>query len=144
MQQLVLFHTRRSLSVFSNYSGLVARFDKTQFAPDPGLAAQVALERESRGWLRKIVGTIGRVLRAQTQWRLTSCLGPRQLSKGSLQRVYLADGGRISCRTGKIWITLNHGGRDIVLTDCEGENFCLGESVLVEALAESRISLESF
>ena len=67
MQQLVLFHTRRSLSVFSNYGGLVARFDKTQFAPGPGLAAQVALERESRGWLRKIVGD---------DWARAACSDP--------------------------------------------------------------------
>ena len=144
MQQMVLFHTRRSLSIFSNCGGLVARFDKTQFAAEPGLLPKGALQREGGGWLRRIARAIGRAVRAQAQLRLTPCLGPYQLAKGSLQRVYLAAGGRISCRTGRIWITLDQGGRDIVLTDCESESFGLGASVLVEALTESRISLESY
>jgi hypothetical protein len=142
MQQMVLLHTRRSLSIFSNCGGLVARFDKTQFAAEPGLLPKGSLQREGGGWLRRIARAIRRAVRAQTQLRLTPRLGPYQLSKGSLQRVYLAEGGRISCRTGRIWITLNQGGRDIVLTDCESESFGLRASVLVEALTESRISLE--
>ena len=46
-----------------------------------------------------------------------------QLSKGWIKRMYLARGGRISCRTGKVWITLDRGGEDIVLTACESKDF---------------------
>ena len=57
--------------------------------------------------------------------------------------MYFADGGRISCRTGKVWITLDEGGEDIVLTACESKSFDPGARVLVEALAESRVVLEA-
>lgn len=57
--------------------------------------------------------------------------------------MYLARGGRISCRTGKVWITLDRGGEDIVLTACESKVFHARTRVLVEALAESRVVLET-
>ena len=57
--------------------------------------------------------------------------------------MYFADGGRISCRTGKVWITLDEGGEDIVLTAGESKSFDPGACVLVEALAESRVLLEA-
>ena len=66
-----------------------------------------------------------------------------QLSKGWAKRIYLARGGRISCRTGKVWITLDRGGEDIVLTACESKDFRPRTRVLLEALVESRVALEA-
>jgi hypothetical protein len=75
--------------------------------------------------------------------RITAQHCVHQLSKGRTMRVYLARGGRISCRTGKVWITLDRGGEDIVLSACESKDFPAHAWVLVEALAESRLVLEA-
>ena len=70
-------------------------------------------------------------------------LADDKLSKGWAKRMYLENGARISCRRGKVWITLDEGGEDIVLTSSESRNFGPGTRLLVEALMASRISLEA-
>ena len=57
--------------------------------------------------------------------------------------MHLVNGGRITCRSGKVWITLDQGGEDIVLTACESKSFAPGARLLVEALVASGISLEA-
>jgi hypothetical protein len=143
MQETVLFREQRSVSSLGDCSGnsLVAEFDRTQFAGDHRATHPAGAQRQAGGWMRKIARAF--VSRKQVPLRPTADHGIHQLSKGWAKRMYLSHGGRISCRTGKVWITLDEGGEDIVLTACESKNFDAGVCVLVEALAESRVLLEA-
>jgi DUF2917 family protein len=69
-------------------------------------------------------------------------LADQKLSKGWAKRIYLKNGAWVLCRRGKVWITLEEGGEDIVLTPSESRNFGPGTRLLVEALMASRISVE--
>ncbi len=122
---------------------LAAEFDK-QYSGDlggPRLAAGV--QRQARSWMQKIADGFVSTKNEEIPLRPTADHGIHQLSKGWIKRMYLARGGRISCRKGKVWITLDRGGEDIVLTACESKDFDSGAYVLLEALAESRVLLEA-
>jgi hypothetical protein len=67
----------------------------------------------------------------------------RKISKGALQRINLTRGGRILCQAGRVWITLDHGGEDIVLNAGQSRNFGSGTRALVEALSASWVFVES-
>jgi Protein of unknown function (DUF2917) len=96
---------------------------------------------------RPVGGWIGRIARASLRMRedrnRLDPLADHKLSKGWAKRMYLENGARISCRRGKVWITLDEGGEDIVLAPSESRNFGPGTRLLVEALVASRISLEA-
>ena len=143
MQQTVQFHEQRLVSSSGDCAGdrLVAEFDEAQFAGARRASRTAAVQPSVGGWVRKIARAF--VNMARTEARPIANRGIHQLSKGWAKRMYLSDGGRISCRTGKVWITLDEGGEDIVLTACESKNFGPGAYVLVEALAASRVLLEA-
>jgi DUF2917 family protein len=67
----------------------------------------------------------------------------QKMSKGALQRMNLAGGGRISCHLGNVWITLDGGGEDIVLAAGQSRNFGPGTRALVEALSPSRVLVDA-
>jgi Protein of unknown function (DUF2917) len=96
---------------------------------------------------RPVGGWIGRIARASLRMRedrnRLDPLADHKLSKGWAKRMYLENGARISWRRGKVWITLDEGGEDIVLAPSESRNFGPGTRLLVEALVASRISLEA-
>ena len=144
MQQTVLLRDRRSVSSPDNCGGnsLVAEFDETKLArvrssPWPGAAPAAG------GWMAKIARALASRKNEDFPLRTTADHCTHHLSKGWTKRIYLARGGRISCRTGKVWITLDRGGEDIVLTACESKDFRPRTRVLLEALAESRVALEA-
>jgi hypothetical protein len=144
MQQSILFHEQRSVSSFGDCGGnsLFAEFDEAQSVGDLRAPRTAAVQRP-RGWMSKMARAFASMAGAEPGVRPTAGNGIHQLSKGSAKRMYLTHGARISCRTGKVWITLDEGGEDIVLTACESKNFDPGARVLVEALATSRVSLEA-
>jgi hypothetical protein len=145
MQHSVLYHEQRSVSSFSDCGGtsLVAEFDETQFAGNHRAPRTAAVQRQGGGWMRRIARAFVSLRKVDARPRPAADHGIHQLSKGWTRRMYFADGGRISCRTGKVWITLDEGGEDIVLNACEGKSFDPGARVLVEALTESRVLLEA-
>jgi Protein of unknown function (DUF2917) len=98
------------------------------------------MQRPVGGWISKIAGAF---LRRREHRNRLEPLADHQLSKGSAKRMHLEKGARISCRRGKVWITLDEGGEDIVLAASESRNFGRGTRLLVEALAGSQISLEA-
>jgi hypothetical protein len=143
MQQVVFLQTKRSLRIYSTFGGFVAELDKTELAGDEKTSRKLPLHGEGQRWIGRIAHAIRRMATAQAELGLNATNGAYELSKGAIKRIELAHGGRILCRTGKVWITFSRGDQDIVLTARQSEAFGLGASVLVEALAESRISLEA-
>jgi Protein of unknown function (DUF2917) len=145
MQETVLFHEQRSVGSFSDCGGnnLVAESDETRFASDHRAPGAAVAQRQDVGWMRRIARAFVSKTNAKAQLRPSADDGIHELSKGWTKRTYFADGGTVSCRAGKVWITLDEGGEDIVLTACESKSFDPGARVLVEALAESRVVLEA-
>jgi Protein of unknown function (DUF2917) len=115
-----------------------------QFASDRGEPRTATARRPSAGWRQRIARALARVKKGEARPRSLAAQDIDQLSKGWTKRMYFADGGRILCRTGKVWITMDEGGEDIVLTAFESKSFEPGTGVLVEALAASRILVETF
>ena len=93
------------------------------------------------GW-RWIVKIAGASLRMREDRNPLDPLTDHKLPTGRAKRMYLKNGARILCRRGKVWITLDEGGEDIVLGPSEGRNFGPGTRLLVEALMASRISVK--
>jgi Protein of unknown function (DUF2917) len=91
-------------------------------------------------WRSKVARAFLRMRENRSQLEVRA---DHKLSKGSAKRMYLENGARISCRRGKVWITLDEGGEDIVLAASESRNFRPGTRLLIEALAASRISFEA-
>jgi hypothetical protein len=137
-----IFREQRPKCSFSDRrgTGLVDEFDEARSADDRRASQAAPVQPAAGGWWGKIAR--GLLHMAGARNRLES-IAYYQLSKGWAKRMYLTHGARISCRSGKIWITLDEGGEDIVLAACESRNFGPGSGVLVEALATSRISLEA-
>jgi Protein of unknown function (DUF2917) len=144
MQETVPFHEQRSVGSFSDRGGnnLVAESDETRFASDHRAPGAAVAQRQDVGWMRRIARAFVSKTNAK-ELRPSADDGIHELSKGWTKRTYFADGGTVSCRAGKVWITLDEGGEDIVLTACESKSFDPGARVLVEALAESRVLLEA-
>jgi Protein of unknown function (DUF2917) len=142
MQQTVQFEEPRPTGSFNDCgsNSLVAEFDQTRPAGSRRAPQSAPVERPTEGWIRKITRAF---LRMTDHRNRLEPLADSQLSKGWAKQMYLVDGGRISCRRGKLWITLDEGGEDIVLAACQSKSFGPGARVLVEALATSRISLEA-
>jgi len=93
------------------------------------------------GW-RWIVKIARASLRMREDRNPLDPLTDHKLPTGRAKRMYLKNGARILCRRGKVWITLDEGGEDIVLAPSEGRNFGPGTRLLVEALMASRISVK--
>ena len=93
------------------------------------------------GW-RWIVKIARAYLRIREDRNPLDPLTDHKLPTGRAKRMYLKNGARILCRRGKVWITLEEGGEDIVLTPSESRNFGPGTRLLVEALMASRISVK--
>ncbi len=140
MQKAVLSHERRSADTYPDCGGntLLAR---PQFAARRAEPRTGAIPRRTRAWMHQIAGMFARA--KSDEARPLATQGVSQLSKGWAKRMHLVNGGRITCRSGKVWITLDQGGEDIVLTACESKSFAPDARVLVEALVASRISLEA-
>ena len=105
-------------------------------------APTAALMKPPVGGWRWIVKIARASLRIREDRNPLDPLADHKLSKGWAKRIYLKNGARILCRRGKIWITLEEGGEDIVLAPFESRNFAPGTRLLVEALMASRISVE--
>jgi hypothetical protein len=144
MQETVLFREQRSVSSLGDCGGnsLVAEFEKTQFAGDHRAPRPAGAQRPTGGWMRKIARAFVSMKNVGVPFRSTADHRTLELLKGWTKRMHLERGGRISCQTGKVWITLDRGGEDIVLTACESKDFHPGARVLVEALAQSRVVLQ--
>jgi hypothetical protein len=144
MQETVLFREQRSVGSLGDCGGnsLVAEFEKTQFAGDHRAPRPAGAQRSTGGWMRKIARAFASIKNEEVPFRPAADHRTLELSKGWAKRMYLERGGRISCHTGKVWITLDKGGEDIVLTACESKDFDPRARVLVEALAQSRVVLQ--
>ena len=139
MQKAVLFHEGSPADTFPDCGG-------NTLVDDPQFSGRVesrtaAAPRPGRIWMQQIAGMFARGRKGGARPRTLATQGIDQLSMGWAKSMYLADGARVTCRSGKIWITLDGGGEDIVLTAGESKSFAPGARVLVEALAPSRISL---
>ena len=145
MQQTVLLRDQRSVSSLGDCGGnsLVAELDETKLTGARGSLRPAGAQCPAGGWIGKIARVFTSMKNDDFPLRTTADDCIHHLSKGWIKRMYLARGGRISCRTGKVWITLDRGGEDIVLTACESKDFHARACVLVEALAESRLVLEA-
>ena len=138
MLETVPFHEQRSVSDCGG-GRVVAEADERRFAPSDAMLRTLAVERLSRRWIRRIA----RGITGMTKREPNTSDGTHELSKGFVRRIYLADGGRISCRAGKLWMTLDDDRQDIVLTARQSKSFRPGDCVVVEALTDSRFSLET-
>ncbi len=141
MPQAVEFEERKRRASFSDGTGdgLAAKLGENRSTGNRK-APQAETARSARGWLQKIAAAFARTAGTGNGLELVA---KHQLSKGWAKRMYLAQGARISCSAGKVWITLDKGGEDIVLAACESKSFGPGTRLLIEALAPSRISLEA-
>jgi hypothetical protein len=145
MQQTVLFREEGSTSSRGDCGGnsLVAEFDKAQFAGDRRAPRTDGAQHQAGGWMRKIARAFMSMENEEVPLRSAIDRRMHELSKGWTKRMHFARGGRISCCTGKVWITFDRGGEDIVLTARECKDFDPGARVLVEALAKSQVLLEA-
>jgi hypothetical protein len=96
----------------------------------------------ARGWMGRIVRTIVGQARQEPYARRESAYGTHHLGKGWLTRARFPNGGKISCKTGGVWITADDGGEDIVLSRGDFRWFRPGAWVLIEAIANSEIVVE--
>jgi hypothetical protein len=67
----------------------------------------------------------------------------RQLGKGMVERAHFPKGGRITCRSGSLWITADGGGEDVVLSSGEFRCFPPGARLLIEAMARSEVLVQA-
>jgi Protein of unknown function (DUF2917) len=93
-------------------------------------------------------GLLGRAMRvaASLGRRNTQTIfvgGSHQLREGVVERAHLPKGGRIYCQTGKVWITADGGGEDVVLSREEFWWFRPGAWLLIEALTKAEIIVEA-
>jgi Protein of unknown function (DUF2917) len=110
------------------------------YTRDHGEPKAALMQRLVGGWIGKIARASLRLRGDRIQLEV---LADHRLSKGCAKRMYLENGARVLCSRGKVWITLDEGGEDIVLAPSESRNFGPGTRLLVEALMASRISLEA-
>jgi Protein of unknown function (DUF2917) len=92
-------------------------------------------------WLQRTVQKVASLIRKNPQATFGS--GIRRISKGEIERRHLPTGGRIYCQTGKVWITADGGGEDVVLSSGEFRSFRPGVWLLIEAIARSEIIVEA-
>lgn len=73
--------------------------------------------------------------------RVASVSGEHSLRPGQVERITVDGPGEIFCPAGRVWITRDGGGPDIVLDAGESHRFSRRGSFLVEALLSSAITL---
>lgn len=76
-----------------------------------------------------------------TSRRVASVSGARSLRSGQVERITVDGPVEISCPSGRVWITRDGGGPDIVLDAGESHRFSRCGSFLVEALRASAITV---
>jgi len=132
MSEAVLNHER---AVPSGGKNSAISADGSRFQGNRKLAAA---PRE--GWIRRAVLAAAGLAHKST--RATFVRGSHELCRGLVERVNLPNGGRICCQTGRIWVTADGGGEDVVLSDGEFRWFRPGARLLIEAIAKSEIIVE--
>jgi hypothetical protein len=106
---------------------------------NPTLSPAMGSPRES--WVRRAAQAVAGLIRNETL--IPSADRVHRMGKGTVERRHLPKGGRIFCRTGRVWVTADGGGEDVVLSGGEFRWFRPGTWLLVEALAASEVTLES-
>ena len=114
----------------------------------PGLAQRPATDKLLLGAALAGKGLIGRAIRVaaslgRRNTQTTFVGGRHQLPEGMVERAHLPRGGTISCQTGKVWITADGGGEDVVLSGGEFRCFRAGAWLLIEALTKAEIVVEA-
>ena len=135
MSEAVLNHER---AVSSGGKNSAISADGSRFQGNRKLSQPAAAPRE--GWIRRAVLAAAGL--AHKSARTTFVRGSHELCRGLVERVHLPNGGRICCQTGRIWITADGGGEDVVLSDGEFRWFRPGAWLLIEAIAKSEIIVE--
>jgi hypothetical protein len=115
------------------------RAGDAEFAGARKLSSVVVVPR--RSWFRRAIRAASGLARKDVQATFAS--GTHQISEGGIERGHLPKGGRIHCETGRVWITADGGGEDIVLSGGEFRWFRPGAWLLIEAVANSEIVVES-
>jgi hypothetical protein len=133
MTEAVLHHDRNAVTA----RGLPT--DGAEFTGDRKLSQAAVVPRES--WLRRAVRAAASLARKDAQANFAS--GTHQISEREIARGHLPKGGRIYCQTGRVWITADGGGEDVVLSGGEFRWFRPGAWLLIEAIANSKIIVES-
>jgi hypothetical protein len=103
------------------------------------LPAEPLIPRES--WIRRAALAATSLASKKSQAALAS--GAYHLVKGSVERLHLSKGGRIFCQTGRVWITIDGGGEDVILSSGEFRCFRPGTWLVMEAIAKADILLEA-
>jgi Protein of unknown function (DUF2917) len=110
-----------------------------EFTGDRKLSQVAVVPRES--WLGRVVRAAATLGRKDAQAIFAS--GTHQISGGGIERRHLPKGGRIRCKRGRVWITADGGGEDVVLSGGEYRWFRPGVWLLIEAIANSEIIVEA-
>ena len=118
-----------------NSQTVIAFYTRDHRAPRAAL-----MQRPVGWWISKIARALPRMREDRNRFEP---LADHQLSKGSAKRMHLKNGARISCRRGKIWITLEKAARILCWPPLRVGTSGPGTRLLVEALVASRISLEA-
>jgi hypothetical protein len=138
MTEAVLNHGRETVTSNGGGSGGISA-GGARFTGNPKLSRVVVAPRE--GWMRRTVRAAASLARKSTQTSIAR--GTHQLCKGRVERAHLPRGGRICCQTGKVWITADGGGEDVILSRGEFRWFRAGVWLLIEAIAKSEIIVEA-
>lgn len=93
-------------------------------------------------WLRRIARAVVGLTRKETDARRDVAYGAHSLGKGWVKRTHFPNGGRIACQEGRVWITADGDGEDIVLSGGGCRWFRPGAWVVIEAMAKSEIIVE--
>jgi hypothetical protein len=139
--QGTFFHEAEAENSFRrrSESRFMAARDRVREVQPDGWTARV---RPAGTWMPELARVIGGTAKMGVQSSESRNQG-QKMSKGALQRMNLAGGGRISCHAGNVWITLDGGGEDIVLAAGQSRNFGPGTRALVEALSPSWVLVEA-
>ncbi|HET7237526.1 MAG TPA: DUF2917 domain-containing protein [Terrimicrobiaceae bacterium] len=100
-----------------------------------------AMESPRESWVRRAAQAVAGLIRNEAL--IPSADRVHRMGKGTIERRHLPKGGQIFCRTGRVWVTADGGGEDVVLSGGEFRWFRPGTWLLVEALAASEVTLES-
>jgi Protein of unknown function (DUF2917) len=117
----------------SDVSAALTQLTGTPKLPPTGAAGE--------GLMRRAIRLARSAVRRNTE--TTYVGGLHQLRKGMVERAHLPKGGRITCCAGRVWITADGGGEDVVLSANEFRWFRPGAWLLIEAIASSKVLVEA-
>jgi hypothetical protein len=106
---------------------------------NPTLSPAIESPRES--WVRRTAQAVAGLVRNEPLLPFADRV--HRMGQGTIERRHLPKGGRIFWRAGRVWLTADGGGEDVVLSGGEFRWFRPGTGLLVEALAASEVTLES-